>query len=508
MSTLSEQIHAVLTLDPAAPAIEFEKQWTSWGELAAIMAEIGTLLDAAGLPAGSRVGVMMRNHVLAAATLLEIVASDRCIMTLNAQLPDERLAGDIAEQKVAVVIGLARDWAREPVRAAVAASGAVGIVLGGESGKKAALVEGLEKVTGSDLNCSAPGIAIEMLSSGTTGTPKRVPLKLTSFAQGIEEAGVFEGRGPGEPPRLRRGVLLVCGPFTHLSGVFNVVNCVASGRQFCLLERFSVEEWVSAVKRHQLKVAWAPPSGLRMIVDAGVPKEDLATLLTLRTGTAPVDPKLADDLYERYGLPLLQNYGATEFAGGVAGWTLADFKEFHTQKKGAVGKLNRGITARIVDPESGAEQAFGEVGLLELRSAQLGDASAWVRTSDLAVLDADNFLWIKGRHDNAIIRGGFKVQPDDVVRAMETHPAILEASVVGLPDERLGQVPAAAYVLRRNAKQPGDEELSAFLKERLLAYQVPVRFLFLEELPRTASMKVSQPDLKALFKVSACNQAT
>jgi long-chain acyl-CoA synthetase len=200
---------------------------------------------------------------------------------------------------------------------------------------------------------------------------------------------------------------------------------------------------------------------------------------------------------------LLQNYGATEFAGGVAGWTLADFKEFHAQKKGAVGKLNRGITARIVDPESGAELPFGETGLLELRSAQLGDASAWVRTSDLAVLDADNFLWIRGRHDNAIIRGGFKVQPDDVVRAMETHPAILEASVVGLPDERLGQVPAAAYILRRDAQQPSDDELAGFLKQLLLAYQVPAKFLCLDELPRTPSMKVSQPDLKALFGAAA-----
>ena len=499
MSTLADQIHAVLALDPAAPAIEFEKNWTSWGELAAIMGQIDTLLEHAGLPAGTRVGVMMRNHVLTAGALLEIVASDRCIVTLNANLPDERLAADIASQKVPVVIGLARDWAREPVRAAVEAGGATGIVLGGASGSSAQLVEGLEKVTGTDLNLSAHGIAVEMLSSGTTGAPKRVPLKASSFAQGIDEAGVFEGRGPGELPRLRRGVLLVCGPFTHLSGVFNVVNCVASGRQMCLLERFTVEDWVDAVRRHKLKVAWAPPSGLRMIVDAGVSKEDLASLLTLRTGTAPVDPKLAEDLYERYDLPLLQNYGATEFAGGVAGWTLAEYKERFAEKKGAVGKLNRGVKARIVDPDTGGELPFGEVGLLELSSAQLGDASAWVRTSDLAVLDVDDFLWIKGRHDNAIIRGGFKVQPDDVVRAIESHPAILEASVVGLQDERLGQVPAAAFVLRRDLQRPTDDELQVFLKQKLLAYQVPVRFLCLDELPRTPSMKVSQPDLKALF---------
>ncbi|SFF77419.1 Acyl-CoA synthetase (AMP-forming)/AMP-acid ligase II [Novosphingobium sp. CF614] len=503
MSTLSEQIHAVLALDPAAPAIEFHKAWTTWGELAAIMAQIDSLLEGAGLPAGTRVGVMMRNNVLTAAALLEIVASDRCIVTLNANLPDERLAADIIAQKVPVVVGMARDWEREPVRAAVAGNGCAGIMLGGPSGAPAEMVAGLEQASGADLLRSSPGIVIEMLSSGTTGTPKRIPLKATSFAQGIDEAGVFEGRGPGEPPRLRRGVLLVCGPFTHLSGVFNVVNCVASGRQMCLLERFTVDDWVDAVRRHKLKVAWAPPSGLRMILDAGVPKADLESLVTLRTGTAPVDPKLAEDLYDRYELPLLQNYGATEFAGAIAGWTLAEYKERFAEKKGAVGKINRGVKARIVDPETGAELPFGEVGLLELRSAQLGDEAAWVRTSDLAVLDADDYLWIKGRHDNAIIRGGFKVQPDDVVRAMESHPAIREACVVGLPDERLGQVPAAAYVLRRDAADPSAEELQAFLKQNLLAYQVPVRFLRLDEFPRTPSMKVSQPELKALFGVPA-----
>ena len=500
MSTLSDQIHGVLALDPAASAIEFEQQWTTWGELGAVMQEIDALLNAAGLPAGARVGVMMRNHVLTAATLLEIVVSDRCVVTLNANLPDDRLAADIAAMKVPAVIGLARDWARGPVADAVKVAGAVGIVLG--EGEPVALVDGLGAITGADLRREAPGTVIEMLSSGTTGTPKRIPLKATSFAKGIEEAGVFEGRKPGEPARLRRGVLLVCGPFTHMSGVFNIVNAAASGRQVCLLEKFTVDTWVDAVRRHQLKVAWAPPSGLRMILDKGVPKEDLASLLTLRTGTAPVDPKLAEDLHDTYDLPLLQNYGATEFAGAVAGWTLAEYKEKFAQKRGAVGKINKGVSARIVDPETGTELPFGETGLLELRSSQLGDEAAWVRTSDLAVLDDENFLWIKGRHDGAIIRGGFKIQPDDVARALESHPAILEASVVGLPDERLGQVPVAGFVLRRDAVEPDVAELQAFLKERLLAYQVPARFLKLDEFPRTPSMKVSQPELKALFAAS------
>jgi long-chain acyl-CoA synthetase len=502
MTELSQQIRAVLAIDPSAAAIEFDKRWASWGELDTVIAHLDRALVEAGLPAGTRVGVLMRNHVLTAATLVGLVATDRCLVTLNPALPDERLAADIAGLKVPAVVGLAKDWDRAAIAEAARAIGCLGILLSEDPAQPVQLVEGLEKITGTDLQCAAPGIAIEMLSSGTTGTPKRIPLAATAFARGIAQAGVFDGRGTDDAPRLRRGVLMISGPLTHLSGVFNVVNCVASGRQSCLLDRFNVENWVDAVRRHSLKVAWAPPSGLRMLLDADVPKEDLASLSALRTGTAPLDTALADALYERYGVPVLQNYGATEFAGAIAGWTLGDFKAHGVEKRGAVGRLNPGVNGRIVDPETGDPLPFGETGLLELMAGQIAGGGNWTRTTDLAVLDADNFLWIKGRHDNAIIRGGFKVQPDDVVKALEAHPAIREAAVVALPDERLGQIPVAAYLLRRSADAPSDAELRSFLKNRLLAYQVPVRFLKLDEFPRTPSMKVSQPDLKALFETA------
>ena len=498
MIKLSDLIRSVLTLDPAAPAIEFEKRWTSWGELDQILGELDRTFAAAGIGPGARVGLLMRNHVLTAASLLQIVASERCVVTLNPGLPDERLAADIASLKTPVVIGLARDWDRPAIRQAAEEVGCLGVLLSDDPDRPVQLVKGLETANGADLAAAAPGVAIEMLTSGTTGAPKRIPLAAAAFERAISQAGVFDGRSDDDGPRLRRGVLLISGPLTHLSGVFNVVNCAASGRQACLLDRFAVDNWVDAVRRHKLKVAWAPPSGLRMILDAGVPKEDLASLVALRTGTAPLDPALADALYERYGVPVLQNYGATEFAGAVAGWTLADFKAHAADKRGAVGRLNPGVEARIVDPETGAPAPFGEIGLLELKAGQI-NGGAWTRTTDLAVLDADGFLWIKGRHDGAIIRGGFKVQPDDVVKALETHPAIREAAVVGIADERLGQTPAAAFLLRKGCEAPSDEELRGFLKSRLLPYQVPVRFLHLEEFPRTPSMKVSQPDLRALF---------
>jgi acyl-coenzyme A synthetase/AMP-(fatty) acid ligase len=235
-----------------------------------------------------------------------------------------------------------------------------------------------------------------------------------------------------------------------------------------------------------------------MILDADVPPERLKSLSAFRTGTAPLDPDLADAIHARYGIPVLQNYSATEFAGAGAGWTLADWKAHYPAKRGSVGRINPDIAARIVDAETGVPLAPGEQGLLEIRGDHLGTGE-WMRTTDLAVLDEDNFLTIKGRSDGAIIRGGFKVFPEEVIKALQAHPAIREAAVVGLPDERLGQVPVAAYVAKAGVDAPDDAELREFLRASLLAYQVPVHIFALDELPRTPSLKVSQPDLKALL---------
>ncbi|MGN6692372.1 MAG: AMP-binding enzyme, partial [Sphingopyxis sp.] len=130
---------------------------------------------------------------------------------------------------------------------------------------------------------------------------------------------------------------------------------------------------------------------------------------------------------------------------------------------------------------------------------QLGNALAWLRTTDRAVLDADRFLYIRGRADNAIIRGGFKIHPDDVVTALNGHPAIRESAVVGVPDARLGAVPAAAIILKDGAPAPTADDLKAWLKDRLIAYQVPVHIRFVPDFPRTPSMKPSAPGLRALF---------
>ncbi len=502
-SELDRLIGATLAIDPAAPAVEYLQRWHSWGEIDAAAAQIMAALDTLGLGEGARIGSLMRNRPELVPLLVAVFRSGRCLATLNAHAPDEALAADIKRVATPVIVALESDLQRPRLRESIAHSGAVALVLTGDPAQACVRIDDLRGEPAGSTNNSAPGIAIEMLTSGTTGAPKRIPLPYRNLEKALLAAAAFEkGRREGETPRLRGGVQIVSAPLAHIAGITAVMNNILAGRRICLLDKFTVEGFRDAVVRHRPKVAGAPPSALRMIMDANIPPEDFSSLLAYRTGTAPLDPDLADAFYQRYNIPVLQNYGATEFAGGAAGWTLEDFHRHWAAKRGSVGRINRGITARIVDPDSGAELSAGREGLLEMRGPNIGDGESFVRTTDLAVLDEDGFLFIRGRADNAIIRGGFKVIPGDVEAALQQHPAVLEAAVIGLPDPRLGQVPAAAYVARAGASAPDAGELEAFLRERLLPYQLPVLVTELEELPRTPSMKVSQPALAALLQAA------
>jgi acyl-coenzyme A synthetase/AMP-(fatty) acid ligase len=499
MAGLAERIDDILALDAAAPAFDFEGRWTDWGTLAAARRAVAAELAKAGLDVESRIGLLMRNHVAMVPAIYEVTGT-RCLVTLNPMLNVDKLAADIASTQVPAVIGVASDLDREPIRHALAEAGCLVIEMTGDPSMPVSVRQSRTANNRAHARDAAPGIALEMLTSGTTGAPKRIPMRREAFEIAIFGAARFErGRSADDQPQLRRGVQLLMAPVSHISGLLALMNALVSGRSVALLDRFRVEDFRSAIFRHKIKVASIPPAALKMVFDADVPKEDLQSLQAFRVGTAPLDPDLADAVYDKYGIPILQNYGATEF-GGVAGWTIDDFREFRDSRRGSVGRLNPGTSGRVVDAETGAELPFEQAGVLELKSPQIGDGQNWTRTTDLARLDKDGFLWIVGRADNAIIRGGFKVQPDEVVRALERHPAIVEACVVGLKDSRLGEVPGAAYMLAKDATAPTENDLVAFLKEKLTSYQVPVIFKPVAELPRTTSLKADQQAVKALLQ--------
>jgi acyl-CoA synthetase (AMP-forming)/AMP-acid ligase II len=151
----------------------------------------------------------------------------------------------------------------------------------------------------------------------------------------------------------------------------------------------------------------------------------------------------------------------------------------------------------VVDPDSGDVLGPDKEGVLEVQAAQLPEAG-WVRTTDLARIDDDGFLWICGRADQAIIRGGFKIIPDDVRVALERHPSVRGAAVVGRPDRRLGAVPVAVVELWPGAEPVDAEGLTAFVGGRLAGYEVPAEILVVDELARTESGKADLAAARAL----------
>lgn len=491
--TLARIIETVLACDPSATAMEQGGRPCGWGELGIAIADLRQAFEAM-VPSGARIGVLLRNRPAQAAAALAVLCAEHCLVTLNPAYPDAVLAADIAGLDLALLLGEAADLARPGVMDAARASGAGVIELGARPGMPSHVVTPVSRSI-----AGASDAAIEMLSSGTTGKPKRIPLERRRFQRALVPAIDQEASEQGRLVfRVRSGCRVMTAPLTHIGGIWGLLRAVIAGRRLVLLEKFRLSEWLEAVRRHRPVSVAVAPAGLRMILDAQVPGVDLDGLKAITAGTAPTDPALIDAFWERYRIPVLVNYGATEFGGPVANWSLADFHAYREAKRGSVGRLYPGVEARAVDPDTGTPLPLGAEGLIELKGRQFSNPDQWLRTTDRGRVDADGFLWITGRADAAIIRGGFKVHPEDVIAALEAHSDIREAAVVGIEDGRLGQVPAAMIVLRDGADFD-EPALRAHLRERLLPYQLPTRIVAAEDLPRTASMKPALAEIRRLL---------
>jgi acyl-coenzyme A synthetase/AMP-(fatty) acid ligase len=177
------------------------------------------------------------------------------------------------------------------------------------------------------------------------------------------------------------------------------------------------------------------------------------------------------------------------------------YPEWGKRKFSSVGRALPGSQLRVTDPETGAVLPPGKEGILEVISPRIGPD--WIRTSDVALIDEDGFLFHRGRADGAIIRGGFKLLPETIERALLLHPSVSAAAVVGISDTRLGQVPAAAIQVKPGFAPPTFADLEAHLRAHVLATHIPVKWRLVEDLPRNRSMKTDRPAVRRLFEGDA-----
>jgi long-chain acyl-CoA synthetase len=472
---LRHRIAAVLDIAPDAPAIEYDGQWSTYGEVSALARQIASLVDGRG-----QVGMLLRNRPAHVAAFLGTLLAGGTVVVINPSRGDDRTKDDIAALELPVIIGGTEDLAK---------------LVGPGSGSTVVSISTLDDepglvAAGMGRDAARPDVAVRMLTSGTTGPPKRIDLTYDMLAHSVMGP---EPDGRPTPTEVRSGVAIVNAPLVHIGGVFRVLQCVAEARPFALLDRFDLDKWADAVRRHRPRAVSLVPTALRMVLHSALRREDLDGVRAVTSGTAPLSAEDADAFEEKFGIPVLTSYAATEFGGGVAGWTLSDHQKYWQAKRGSVGRANSGAQLRVID-DDGNPLAPGLPGLLEVKPGQLGPSTDWMRTTDMARIDEDGFLWILGRADQAIIRGGFKVMPDDVRAALESHPAVLGAAVVARPDERLGETPVAVVELRESASADADELLE-FLRNRLARYEIPTEIAIVDAIPRTPSGK---PDLSAI----------
>jgi len=495
---IADQLTAVIAVDPGAPAIEQDGAWDTWGDVSRIAAGLSEHI--ADVSADAAIAVVSRNRVEIVSSVLGLLAARRAILTLNEMQSDASLAAEIVKLRPAVVIASAQDWERPGLLEAVVEAGSRALLVKRAPSAEVIHVRDCFRQGSLDHFRAGEDCAINLKTSGTTGPPKRVEITYSSLSASIASVQSHHGDGASaEEVRLRSGVTIQMLALAHTSAIQSVCTTIAAGRRLVLLDRFEPVAWARLVHEHKVVTTGIPPAAIRMVLDSDIPVDWLNSLKAVRAGSAPLDPAIGEEFTRRFGVPVLQAYGATEFQG-LASWTLKDYRAFHETKKGAVGRVHPGVEVRVVDPETQAVLAVGSQGILEVRTAQAanGSPSDWIRTSDLARSDEDGFLWILGRADGAINRGGFKIDPNEVATTLSRHPAVADAAVVALPDRRLGQVPAAAIELVPGAEDPGEAELKAWVRSNLEPYKVPVHIRIVDSLPRTVALK---PDRQAIVRL-------
>ncbi len=244
------------------------------------------------------------------------------------------------------------------------------------------------------------------------------------------------------------------------------------------------------------------PTVLTRLLDLGGDVRPPSTLRAVPLGGGAIPAGLVRRAIEA-GWPVVPTYGLSEAGSGVTA-SPTDEAAIHPD---TAGRPLPGIGLRIAGPDA---EGIGEiqVGGPSLFSGYLGDPLAtaaawsddgWLRTGDLGRLDADGRLVVADRRTDRIVRGGENISPTDVEAVLLDHPAIADAAVVARADPAYGQVPVAVIVLRQGHADPGDEALSTLCRERLARFKVPVAFIRLDAIPRTAAGKPRRAELRAIL---------
>ncbi len=346
-------------------------------------------------------------------------------------------------------------------------------------------------------------IAVLLFTSGTTGEPKAAVLRhkhLVSYILGsVEFAGAAEN-----------DAALVCVPPYHIAGIAAIMSSVYSGRHVVQLPNFTAEAWIALARQHNISTAFVVPTMLARIVECleaeGAADAQMPNLASLSYGGGKMPLSVIEKAMQLFPNTDFSNaYGLTETSSTICVLGPEEHRQAarataaeERRRLVSVGQPLPGVEIEIRD-EEGRPVPAGERGEIYVRGEQVSgeyegrgsvvDSEGWFPTRDAGSLDADGYLFLEGRADDVIVRGGENLSPGEIEDVLLTHPAIADAAVVGIASEQWGEAVAAAVVAKAGL-QIEVTELQEFVQERLRSSRVPEVIQVWPELPYNETGKL------------------
>jgi len=344
---------------------------------------------------------------------------------------------------------------------------------------------------------NADDTAVLIYTSGTTGKPKGAELTHFQLYMNCTIAGQLFGARPDD-------VTLAVLPFFHVFGLSSVINVsVRYGGCMSIVPRFAPAAVLDVLETDRCTVIAGVPTMLHALAQLDISGRDLSALRVAVSGGASLPEDIMRTFEGKYGIEVLEGYGMSETASTTS------FNRPGDRRVLSIGKPIWGVTMRVADssdqPLPPGRDHVGEI-LIRGHNVMKGylgrpEATAetlrggWLHSGDLGYQDEDGFYFIVDRAKDLVIRGGFNVYPREIEEVLYAHPGILEAAVIGKPDERLGEE-VVAVVVRRAGSEVSAEEIIAYTRERLAAYKYPREIRFMAELPKGPSGKILKSALR------------
>ncbi len=343
----------------------------------------------------------------------------------------------------------------------------------------------------------ADDTAVLIYTSGTTGKPKGAELTHFQLYMNCTIAGQLFGARTDD-------ITLAVLPFFHVFGLSSVINVsIRYGGCLSIVPRFVPAAIVDVLEADRCTVIAGVPTMLHALAQLDLTGRDLSALRVAVSGGASLPEDIMRGFERKYGIEVLEGYGMSETASTTS------FNRPGDRRVLSIGKPVWGVTMRVGDgsdqPLPPGRENVGEI-LIRGHNVMKGylgrpEATAetlrggWLHSGDLGYMDEDGFYFIVDRAKDLVIRGGFNVYPREIEEVLYAHPGILEAAVIGKPDERLGEE-VVAVVVRRPGSEVTAEEIIAYCRERLAAYKYPREIRFMAELPKGPSGKILKSALR------------